>query len=200
MTITFEYDNDVIVYALEKIIAYARRTQHIFVAQCVWWLASIIGLEQGLINYLDNLHSREEVSSAAEALSKEIPCAEVDEDTKEIRDLPEESITPCHIPGDPRSGATLDTVHPDRRDQIQVSDSDINSPDIDGFSPEDIVEKTKQFNSLSRKERKAVIKRTHNKLTRPRSRKVTTPITKKQRNYLQSISKDTITEYLKNRK
>jgi hypothetical protein len=47
MTITFENDNDVIIYALEKIISYARRTQQIFVAQCVWWLASIIGLEQG---------------------------------------------------------------------------------------------------------------------------------------------------------
>jgi hypothetical protein len=58
MTITFENDNDIIVYALEKIIAHARRTQQIFVAQCVWWLASIIGLEQGLVNYIDNLESR----------------------------------------------------------------------------------------------------------------------------------------------
>jgi hypothetical protein len=58
MTITFENDNDVIVYALEKIISYARRTQQIFVAQCVWWLASIIGLEQGLANYIDNIQSR----------------------------------------------------------------------------------------------------------------------------------------------
>jgi hypothetical protein len=58
MTITFENDNDVIVYALEKIISHARRTQQIFVAQCVWWLASIIGLEQGLANYIDNIQSR----------------------------------------------------------------------------------------------------------------------------------------------
>jgi len=55
MTITFENDTDIIVYALEKVISYARRTQQIFVAQCVWWLASIIGLEQGLITYVDNL-------------------------------------------------------------------------------------------------------------------------------------------------
>ena len=58
MTITFENDNDVIVYALEKIISYARKTQQIFVAQCVWWLASIIGLEQGLIVHIDNLRKR----------------------------------------------------------------------------------------------------------------------------------------------
>jgi hypothetical protein len=55
MTITFENDNDVIVYALERIIAYARRSQQVFVAHCVWWLASIIGLQQGLINHIDNI-------------------------------------------------------------------------------------------------------------------------------------------------
>jgi len=58
MTITFGNDNDVIVYALEKIISYARRSQQVFVAQCVWWLASIIGLEQGLVNHIDNLNGR----------------------------------------------------------------------------------------------------------------------------------------------
>jgi len=58
MTITFKDDKDVIVYALEKVISYARGTQQIFVAQCVWWLASIIGLEQGLITYIDNLQSQ----------------------------------------------------------------------------------------------------------------------------------------------
>jgi len=58
MTLTFESDNEVIVYALEKVIAYARRTQQIFVAQCVWWLASIIGLEPGLAALIGNLHDR----------------------------------------------------------------------------------------------------------------------------------------------
>jgi hypothetical protein len=62
MTITFENDNDVIIYALEKVIAYARRTQQIFVAQCVWWLASIFGLEQGLVDYIRNKQSRLDVT------------------------------------------------------------------------------------------------------------------------------------------
>jgi hypothetical protein len=48
---------------LEKVIAYARRTQQIFVAQCVWWLASIIGLESGLINHIDKIQTREEARS-----------------------------------------------------------------------------------------------------------------------------------------
>ena len=55
MTITFENDTDVIVYALEKIIAYARDKQYIFLVQSVWWISSIIGLQQGLITYIDNL-------------------------------------------------------------------------------------------------------------------------------------------------
>jgi hypothetical protein len=63
MTISFENDNDVIVYALEKIISYARKTQQVFVAQCIWWLASIIGLESGLVNHIDILRKREEVLS-----------------------------------------------------------------------------------------------------------------------------------------
>jgi len=63
MTITFENENDVIVYAFEKIISYARRTQQIFVAQCVWWLASIIGLESGLVIHIDNLRKRESLST-----------------------------------------------------------------------------------------------------------------------------------------
>jgi hypothetical protein len=59
MTITFENDNDVIVYALERIIAYARRSRQIFVAQCVWLIAPVIGLEEGLIIYIDNLQGRD---------------------------------------------------------------------------------------------------------------------------------------------
>jgi hypothetical protein len=69
MTITFENDNDVIVYALEKVIAYARRTQQIFVAHCVWWLASNIGLEQGLVNYISNRQARQEVNILPEKTS-----------------------------------------------------------------------------------------------------------------------------------
>jgi hypothetical protein len=47
MTITFENDNNIIVHALDKVISYTRKSQQIFVVECVWWLASVIGLEQG---------------------------------------------------------------------------------------------------------------------------------------------------------
>jgi hypothetical protein len=64
MTVTFENDNYVIVYALEKIISYARRTQQIFVAHCVWWLACVLGLGQGLLIQIDNLRKREEETTS----------------------------------------------------------------------------------------------------------------------------------------
>jgi hypothetical protein len=63
MKITFENNNVVIVYAFEKIISYARDNWLIFMAQCVWWLASIVNLEQGLIGNINNKHSRIEVTN-----------------------------------------------------------------------------------------------------------------------------------------
>jgi len=56
--ITFENNNDGIVYALEKIINYARKHQYIFVAQSDWWLASIVRLTEGLIVHIDDLNKQ----------------------------------------------------------------------------------------------------------------------------------------------
>jgi hypothetical protein len=61
MTITFESDSDVIVYALEKIISFARENQYLFVANCAWWISGVINLQQGLINHIDNLEARKAV-------------------------------------------------------------------------------------------------------------------------------------------
>jgi hypothetical protein len=47
------------IYALQKVILYTRRTQQIFVAQCVRWLASIIGLEHGLVT---QFHTAKQIS------------------------------------------------------------------------------------------------------------------------------------------
>jgi len=70
MTTTFENDNDIIVYALEKIISFARDNEYIFLAQSVWWISSIISLQQGLVVYIDKLNERSEVpSQSVEELS-----------------------------------------------------------------------------------------------------------------------------------
>jgi len=58
MTIPFKNENDVIVYALEMVIDYARRNQDIFVVQSVWWIASVIELTDELAMHIDNLHIR----------------------------------------------------------------------------------------------------------------------------------------------
>jgi hypothetical protein len=59
MTITFENDSDVIVYTLKKIISFAREQQFLFVANCVWLIAGVTGLDSGLVVHIDNLRKRE---------------------------------------------------------------------------------------------------------------------------------------------
>jgi hypothetical protein len=65
MILTFENDNDIIVYALEKITSYARENQFIFLAQSIWWISLIIGLQQGLVIHIDNLKIRSNISMTA---------------------------------------------------------------------------------------------------------------------------------------
>jgi hypothetical protein len=58
MTLTFTNENDVIIFALDRIIQFAKNHQYLFVANCAWWIAGVIGLESGLITLIDNLESR----------------------------------------------------------------------------------------------------------------------------------------------
>jgi hypothetical protein len=90
----------------KKVIAYARKSQQIFVAQCVWWLASVIGHELGLFNHTDNLQSRVDVTVALKeepATLAKVPkeedfapqdkvleeCEEFLEDSRRLRNLAE---------------------------------------------------------------------------------------------------------------
>jgi hypothetical protein len=61
MAITFETDADVIVYALEKIVSFARENQYLFMANCARWIAGITGLDSGLTIFIDNLETRKRV-------------------------------------------------------------------------------------------------------------------------------------------
>jgi len=54
MPITFEKDNNVIVYAFEKIIAFCWDNQYIYIAQCIWWISSVVRLQQGITIHIDN--------------------------------------------------------------------------------------------------------------------------------------------------
>jgi len=62
MTIICDNDNEVLLYALERIINYARNNQYILIAQCVWWVESTIGLESKSVEYIDNSRIRLQAS------------------------------------------------------------------------------------------------------------------------------------------
>jgi len=106
MTITFENESDVITYAFEKILSHARRNQQVFVAQCIWWIASIIGLEQGLINYIDNIQSRVEVPITSDT-APHIPVTTSKPFNKEHPDR-RKSISP--VPSDTQEESRQDQV------------------------------------------------------------------------------------------
>jgi len=55
MTLNFANDSEVIIYAFERIISFARQNQYFFVGSCVWWIASVIGLDTGLRIHIDSL-------------------------------------------------------------------------------------------------------------------------------------------------
>jgi len=72
MPITFGNDSDVIVYALEKIIFFARNIQYLFVGNCVWCIAGIIGLDDNLRIHIDNLTLRERTIRGVSSTPRDI--------------------------------------------------------------------------------------------------------------------------------
>jgi len=185
MTITFENDNDVIAYALEKIICYARDNHYIFVVQSVWWIASVIGLSEGLATHIDNLRIRFEASrliSEEDQLSSE----------KDLK---------TSLPKDLNNTTQGSCVHPDRIFQIdkdsEVSEAGSSQVQLDRAST--VIQSAKRFIGQSRKERKALEKKPCG-LSKTRSGRIPVkPLTKKQRNRLQAIPRATISEYLESR-
>jgi len=186
MTITFENENDIIVYALEKIICYARNNHYIFVAQSVWWIASIVGLSEVLAMHIDNLRIRFEASHLI-----------LEEDQLSSgKDLPKKSPEHCDTP------IQEGHIHPDRILQvgkgIEDPEDDNSQPELDRATL--IVQSGNKFIGQSRKERQA-LRQKPCVLSRTRSGKVPVEtLTKKQRNRLRAIPKDTISAYLAGRK
>jgi len=186
MTITFENENNIIVYALEKIICYARKHQYIFIAQSVWWIASIIGLADGLTTHINNLRIRSEINPALlkdNQLSSELEVAVVPPDNLDI------DIKENHI-------------HPERISRVTNIDSDISEDENNKSEPDQatlVVQSARRFINQSKKARKA-LKQKPCALSQTRSGKVSRkPLTKKQRNRLQAIPRDTLVCYLKHR-
>jgi hypothetical protein len=82
------------VYALEKIISFSRDNQYVFVAQSIWWISLIIGLQQELIDHIDKLSNQINI---------------INNEQKEI------AITRTEL----SKGLDTDLVHPDRILNIQ---------------------------------------------------------------------------------
>jgi len=101
MTITFENDSDVIVYALEKIISFARENQFLLVANCVWWISEIIGLELGLVAHIDNLEERKSLVPLGNRY-------EVVQPSKDKRTSTEQEV--CSIPRGHTENQHLDRI------------------------------------------------------------------------------------------
>jgi len=229
MTITFDHDTKVIVYALEKIISYASENQDILLAQSVWWISSITGLQQRLVVHIDNLRNQSEVSLVkVNALSEGLvalvhkrnqlfPVA-TSQQAREISMVPRDNQEESRISYESRY------IHPDRVSQVQdtsndvtemqciyldrvsrIQDTNIDVSDLDLNSSEPdrklrVVESAKQFIRKSRKERK-LFKKPAILLSRMRSEKVLEyQLWTEQRNRLGAIPKDTIVDYLENRK
>jgi hypothetical protein len=102
ITITFENDNDIIVYALFRIISYARDNQYIFLAQNIWCISSIIGLMQRLMIHINNLQNRSDKTTGR--VSRELQ-----EMQQESREQNTDSVI---------AGADTIEPEPDRRDTI----------------------------------------------------------------------------------
>jgi hypothetical protein len=119
MTITFENDNDVIVYALEMITYYARNNQYIFLAQSVWWISSIIGLQSELVTHIDNLRRRK-VQNTEIGLENADKALRPDNEQKESCGRAVSNI-PRDLQEEPRNKLDFPAVHLDRISQINNS-------------------------------------------------------------------------------
>jgi len=156
-----------------------------------------------LIVHFDRLKERSEVPSrsvkrlpiAFEAASRILRTCQSD---REI------SATPRDIKEESRADIELQNIHPDRLDQVHGEINNISDLDLDSPEPcrqSHFIKETKQFIKKSRKQKKAMGKKTEI-LSRTRSGKIPAKptLTKKQRNRLQAIPKDILAEYITARK
>jgi len=146
MPVTFENNNHIIIYTLEKIISFARNNQYIFLAQSIWWISSIIGFRKELIIHIDSLKTQSDIVSRR-ILSPEVKNSVVREVSATLRDTVEDSrpiVEALHI-------------HSERILQVITNDniSDLDHCESGTDRQTQIVEEDKQFVRISRKQRKA---------------------------------------------
>jgi hypothetical protein len=122
MTITFENDNDIIVYALEKIISFARDNHYIFLAQSIWWISSIIGLQPELVIHIDNLRNRSNQGDRQRQGSEPASKASKPDNYRENSCSRAVSSTPRDLQEESRNRIDYQQIHPDRIRQVNCSE------------------------------------------------------------------------------
>jgi hypothetical protein len=177
------------------------------VAQCVWWLASVCGLEQGLVDHIDNLKEWasvviEQGQRSTSWFNDTIPNRSLSHKVPLERLV---SVTARDLQEDLRQGCKENYIHPDRRNQVDSTSPDICDLDlyvIDQGPCSEVIASTEDFLGKFRKHRKAFNKqRKVDQLSRTRSGKILPkPLTQGQRKYLQCIPKSTMKDYLEDRK
>jgi len=162
MTITFENDNNVIDYAIEKIMLYAKVNQHILLAQSIWWISSIIALQQGLVVSINNLQERTSkamVDTSSEG-TKHIHSSRLCNIPASQRER-EVSATHRVIQEESRTDIGTQHMHPHRTSQVHDTIYNITDLDLDDSvtsHASHFVEQTEQSIRNSRKESKALRK------------------------------------------
>jgi len=142
MPVTFKNDNDIIVYALECVIAHARQTQQIFVAQCMWWQASIFGLERELVFHLDKLQGEKDTTKL-----------QGEGDTIPQEQLPPEvSATPRDLIEDQRIDQVLDCTEQYLRESKRLRKS--AAVEVSGQTATGRINPSKRTRKSLRKERR----------------------------------------------
>ena len=199
MAISFENNNDVIVYALEKILSYARDNHYIFLGQSILWILSIIEFQQGLVIHIDNLKERSDIAFRDTTPRFQVTNIHIATSwrSKEV------SPTSWDIQEDSRSYNESGYIHPDIIPQVLNTIHDISDLQPSSSSTDQhprIIQQTERFIQKSRKDREQ-LKKKIDALSRTRSGNILAKQrSKKQRSYLQSIPKNTIANYLDNRK
>jgi len=184
MTISFENNNDIIVYTLETIISFARNNHYIFIAQCIWWISSIIGLQQKLIKYID--HHKIWINIGERKVSMTSRDLQEDQGIDKSRSEADQPTGNNHI--------HLNRIPPIRSSNVGSGDSETEVLDA-------VLRNTERFIQKSRKERWAL---NQNNKAAP-SHKTRSgimaikPLTKKQRNWWWAIPTDSLSVYINNR-
>jgi hypothetical protein len=161
MTITFDDNTDAIIYALENIIFFARDNQYIFLGQSVWWISSIIGLQQGLDIHIDSLKEQSNLGKPelqpASSDSRELPRIQ----QREISDI--SHIHPSRVS---RLGTTNSDYIVSEGDSVSTTETNIHN---------EVIENCELFLEQSKQERGAIGRKTR-QASRIARRKAKNPI------------------------